>query len=93
MLRDSLTQNIEERRVDKVVKALNIDTELLDKAIDKSGLKSSFIAEKLGISRQAFNKKRLGKTAFRQSEVFVMCTLLKLSDAECMQIFFPEMLG
>ena len=93
MLGDNLTQNIEERRLNILVKTQNIDTELLDKAIEKSGLKTNHIVEKLGISRQAYNKKRLGKSAFRQSEVYVMCDLLKLNEADCMKIFFPEMLG
>ena len=76
-----------------VVKTQNIDTVLLDKAIEKSGLKTNYIVEKLGISRQAYNKKRLGRSAFRQSEVYVMCDLLRLNETDCMQIFFPEMLG
>lgn len=76
-----------------MVKTQNVDTALLDKAIEKSGLKTNYIVEKLGISRQAYHKKRLGKSAFRKSEVYVMCDLLKLNEAECMQIFFPEMLG
>ena len=72
-----------------MVKTQNIDTELLDKAIEKSGLKPSFIADKLGISRQAYNRKRQGQVAFRKSEVYVMCDLLRLSDSEGNQIFFP----
>ena len=75
-----------------MVKTQNVDTALLDKAIEKSGLRSSYIAEKLGISRQAYNKKRTGKTAFRQSEVYVMCDLLRLNETEGSNIFFPEKL-
>jgi hypothetical protein len=76
-----------------MVKTLNIDSDLLKKAIERSGLKPSFIAEKLGVTRQALNNKINGKTAFRQSEVYVMCDLLRLSEEERIQIFFPEMLG
>ena len=76
-----------------MVKTQNVDTELLNQAIEKSGLKTTFITEKLGISKQAYHKKRLGKSAFRQSEVYVMCDLLKLDDEQKKQIFFPEMLG
>lgn len=76
-----------------MVKTQNIDSERLSIAIEKSGLKPSFISEKLGISRQALNDKKKGKTAFRQSEVYVMCDLLRLSDEESTQIFFPEKLG
>lgn len=71
-----------------MVKTQNIDTERLDRAIKKSGLKQSFISEKMGISKQALSDKKNGKTAFRQSEVYVMCDLLQLSDEESNQIFF-----
>ena len=72
-----------------MIKTQDIDTELLDNAIEKSGLKSGFIAETLGISRQAFNNKRKGKTQFRKSEVYVMRDLLKISVDESNRIFFP----
>lgn len=76
-----------------MVKTQNVDTELLKRTIERSGLKSSFISDKLGVSRQALNGKVNGKIAFRQSEVYVMCDLLRLTDEEKIQIFFPEMLG
>lgn len=76
-----------------MVKTQNVDTTLLDDAIKKSGLKYSFFCEKLGISKQAFSNKRRGRTAFRQSEVFVMRSLLNLDDEDATKIFFPEMLG
>lgn len=76
-----------------MVKTLNIDTGLLEEAIEKSGLKPGHIAEKLGISRQAYNNKRRGLSAFRQSEVYVMSDLLKLTDEQSQKIFFPEKLG
>lgn len=74
-----------------MVKTQNVDTELLNEYIDKSGLRVSFIAETLGISRQAFDKKRKGVSAFRQSEVYVLCDLLKIYDnSEKVKIFYPE---
>ena len=76
-----------------MVKTTNISTDLLDESINQSGLKVGFIAEKLGISRQAFDRKRKGEIAFRQSEVYVLCDLLKLDASKGMEIFFPEMLG
>lgn len=72
-----------------MVKAQNVDTELLADAMAKSGLRNSFFYEKLGISKQSFSNKCRGVTAFRKSEVFVMCSLLHLSDEEGMKIFFP----
>ena len=74
-----------------MVKTQNIDTALLDEYIEKSGLKVSFISEQLGISRQAFDKKRKGAVAFRQSEVYVICDLLRITDADTKaKIFYPD---
>ncbi len=73
-----------------MVKTQNVDTALLDQAIANSGLKTNFIVEKLGISRQAFDRKRRGKNSFRLSEVYVLCDLLKITDdAKKNSIFFP----
>lgn len=65
-----------------------IDTQLLDKKIEESGLKISFIIEKLGLSRTGFDKKRKGKTPFRVSEVYVLKDLLHLTDEEESLIFY-----
>jgi len=74
-----------------VVKTHNIDTELLDQYIKNSGLRIAYILEQLGISRQAFDKKRKGTYAFRQSEVYVLCDLLRITDAsEKAKIFYPK---
>ena len=76
-----------------MVKTTNISTDLLDESINQSGLKVGFIVDKLGLSRQAFDRKRKGEIAFRQSEVYVLCDLLKLDASKGKEIFFPEMLG
>lgn len=73
-----------------MVKTQNIDTELLAKAIDASGIKSSHFADTLGISRQSFNNKCRGKSQFKLSEVYVMGDLLKLSNEKKDEIFFPK---
>ena len=70
-----------------LIKTQDIDAALLEKYIEDSGLKVGYITDSLGISRQAFDKKRKGKVAFRASEVFVLCTLLKIPDAEKPKIF------
>jgi len=73
-----------------VLKTQNVDTELLDEYISNSGLRIAYICEQLGISRQAFDKKRKGTNAFRQSEVYVLCDLLRIKDAsEKTKIFYP----
>ena len=75
-----------------MVKTQNVDIALLNEYIQNSGLKLSFLADQLGISTQAFSKKRNGITAFRKSEVFVMCNLLNIPDDGTRQkIFFPNL--
>ena len=67
-----------------------LDTELFDKYMNDSGYKVSYIVERLGISREAFNRKRKGSIPFRESEIFVLCTLLNITDnEEKSKIFFP----
>ena len=71
-------------------KTKEINTELFDQYINSSGYKISYIVDRLGISRQAFDNKRKGKMAFRASEVFVLCTLFNISDEETKnKIFYP----
>lgn len=73
-----------------MAKSKILDSELLDKYIDESGYKTGYIVEKLGISREAFNKKRKGLIPFRISEVFVLCSLLNISDEDTKnKIFYP----
>lgn len=67
-----------------------VDTQLLDRKIKNSGLKSSFIISNLGISRQGFYRKKKGDIPFRVSEVYVLSDLLRLSDEEKTKIFFPK---
>lgn len=74
-----------------MLKTQNIDVELLEDYIKKSGLRIGFICHQLGISRQMFDRKRKGKNSFRQSEVYVLCDLLKISDdATKVKIFYPK---
>ncbi len=67
-----------------------INTQLLDAKIEASGLKIGYIIEKLGLSRNGFDKKRKGITPFRVSEVYVLKDLLKLTDEEEVIIFYPK---
>lgn len=67
----------------------NIDTELLNSYIEKSGLKINFIVDKLGISRTAFDKKRAGKTPFRGSEIYVLQDLCNINNDDSIKIFYP----
>ena len=74
-----------------MVKTQYIDTKLLEEYIEKSGLRVGYICKQLGISRQAFDKKKKGITAFRQSEIYVVCDLLRITDVSVKnQIFFAQ---
>lgn len=70
-----------------MVKAQNVDTQLLNEYIDKSGYKLGFIIDQLGISRQAFDKKMKNINQFRASEVYVLCDLLKINEDDKHKIF------
>lgn len=64
--------------------------ELLRKKIDQSGLKLTYVAERLGISYQGLKKKLDGDTEFKASEIAVLKDVLQLSDAEVQDIFFAD---
>ena len=67
------------------------DTELLEEYIRKSGYKKSFLANKLGISLNAFGKKIKGKCEFKASEILALCTTLGIATAEEKDnVFFAE---
>lgn len=66
-----------------------VDTDLLNKKIEASGLRVTFIVDTLGISRNGFDLKRKGKIPFRGSEMYCLCDLLKLSGEEKNKIFYP----
>lgn len=58
------------------------DTTLLQKYIDDSGLRMAFIAEKLGLSRYGFARKRDNKSQFLPSEIDALCGLLNIDTLE-----------
>lgn len=67
------------------------NTEELERLIDESGLKKSYIAKKLQLSRQGFKKKCKNESLFNTFEINILCDLLnitKLSDKE--KIFFVK---
>lgn len=68
---------------------MRVNTQLLDEKIKMSGLKISYICEILGISTTAFTKKRKGTSPFKGAEIYVLCDLLKIADADKPKIFYP----
>ena len=66
------------------------NTNLLEKYIEKSGYKRSFIAKKLGITTYGLQKKVTNVNEFKASEIDTLCTLLNIDVAERMAIFFAK---
>ena len=71
----------------KLIKTQNVDAQLLNEYINKSGLKINYILEQLVISYQAFDMKRKSRNSFRASEVYVLCDLLNITDDDKKRIF------
>ena len=65
-----------------------INTEALDASIRDSGLKKSYIAEKIGLTRFGFLKKCIGETEFKASEIKAISEILSLSRERVDEIFF-----
>ena len=66
------------------------DSEALSKAIENSGLKLTFIANKLELSREGFYKKLNNQTEFKASEIVKLQNILNLSNKERDKIFFTN---
>lgn len=56
------------------------NTERLRKIISNSGLKYSYIAEKIGLTYQGFKNKIENKNLFNVEEVDKLCKLLNITD-------------
>lgn len=66
-----------------------VNTQLLEARIHESGLRQNFIVDKIGISNQAFAKKKNNETPFRVSEIYVLCDLLNITnETDKKKIFF-----
>ena len=70
-----------------MVRTQDVDTALLNEYIKKSGYRVDHIVDTLGISRQAFDRKRKGDISFRAPEVYVLCDMLKIPDDVKPKIF------
>lgn len=66
------------------------NSQLLNEVITDSGLKITYIANKLGITREGFYKKLKNETEFKASEIVVMQKILNLSNSKRDKIFFAE---
>lgn len=61
---------------------------LLKAKIAESGYKLQFVAETIGLTRQALHKRLVNGSDFTASEIMALTKLLKLSAAEQKAIFF-----
>lgn len=67
------------------------DTQELERLIAESGLKKSYIAQVLNLSRQGFKNKCDNKSVFTSAEISVLCKLLKIEKlTEKERIFFAN---
>ena len=66
------------------------DSEALNKVIEHSGLKLTFIARALKLSREGFYKKLNNQTEFKASEIVKMQEILNLSNEQRDKIFFAN---
>ena len=64
------------------------NSELLRKAVARSGYKKAYIAQCIGLSYQGYLNKERGESEFRQSEIEGICKLLDLTAEEKESIFF-----
>lgn len=67
------------------------ETEKLKKVISDSGLKYSFIAEKVGLTYQGLKNKIENKSLFNVEEVEKLCNILDITDiSQKEEIFFAK---
>lgn len=65
------------------------NVELLNKKVEESGLKSAYIAKRLGISRASWYNKIKGKSQFTAGEIKELCDVLHIKSLrEKEEIFF-----
>lgn len=64
------------------------NTEMLIELIERSGLKKSYIADKVGFSRTTFSKKIKNIVPFNQYEIERLCEILKISDLKTKEAVF-----
>lgn len=63
---------------------------LLKEIVKESGLKKTFIAERMGVSYSTYMRKESGKSPFYSDELSIMWSLLNLSEKEVTDIFFSK---
>ena len=67
-----------------------IDLEKLNKIIEQSGYKKSFLAERLGITLNTLSNKLDGKSSFKGEEFIKLTNVLNCSNQTKFNIFFGK---
>lgn len=67
------------------------DTKRLETAIQESGYKLTYIAERMGLSLYGLSKKIKNETEFKASEIDQLCSILQIKTlTEKERIFFAN---
>ena len=66
------------------------NTKMLEKYIERSGYKKSFIAKQLGLTAYGFMLKVNNENEFKASEMAILCELLKIDLKDKEAIFFAK---
>ena len=64
------------------------NTEKLKHKIEQSGVTMVHLAAAIGVTRECFYKKLMGKTEFKASEIVALTKALHLTNSEREDIFF-----
>ena len=66
------------------------DGELLREKIKNAGIKLTFVAESLGISKQALDRKLRDGADFKAYQMIILKDMLRLTNKEARDIFFAK---
>ena len=87
-LHDDIVESVDEMSTQNIVEnggVQVVDTQYLEELISASGIKKTYLAEKIGCTIQTLRRKIIGESDFTMKEVDVICSELgitKLSDKE-----------
>lgn len=63
------------------------DINKLKAIISEKGMKSNYLASRLGISKQSFSQKLNGRSKFNIEEIKELRIILNMKKSECFDIF------
>ncbi len=64
------------------------NTEMLEELIRQKGIKKSFLADKLGVTRQTFDSYLKNRSEFRVGQVNILCEVLGIEDPAIKEAVF-----